>query len=158
MVWGNPRTTSNLNCLFWMHNWKWMNLSLSKMASLNINRRQISFDKKHNLSLRFRSVFPFHCCFAGSLQFFSLTVKQTNFSTPISEMFFTFFLENRVFLKVLSSWSFLKSRWLWVWRSHMISFLGGSAGLLPQKMFENWTLENASWHFAPWNFDIRGMN
>ena len=64
-----------------MHNWKWMNLSLSKMAGLNIKRTQIIFDKKHNLSLRLRSVFPFRCCFAGSLQF----------STPITEMFFTFF-------------------------------------------------------------------
>ena len=103
-----------------MHNWKLMNLSLSKMAGLNINRRQISFDKKHNLSLRLRSVFPFRCCSAGSLQFFSLTVKQTKLSTPISEMFFIFCLENRVFFKVLSSWSFLKSMLLWVWRSHMM--------------------------------------
>ena len=33
-IWGNPRITSNLNCLLWIHNWKWMNLS--KMAGLNI--------------------------------------------------------------------------------------------------------------------------
>ena len=34
-IWGNPRMTSNLNNrLFWIHNWKWMNLG--KMAGLNI--------------------------------------------------------------------------------------------------------------------------
>ena len=32
---GNPRTISNLNCLFSMHNWKWVNLS--KMAGFNIS-------------------------------------------------------------------------------------------------------------------------
>ena len=32
-IWGNPRIKSNVNSLFWMHNWKWMNLS--KMAGLN---------------------------------------------------------------------------------------------------------------------------
>ena len=25
-IWGNPRTISNLNCLFSMYNWKWVNL------------------------------------------------------------------------------------------------------------------------------------
>ena len=74
-IWGNPRTTSNINCLLWMYNWKWTNLS--KIACLNINRRQTSFDKKHNLSLRLVLFFPFRCCFAGSLQFTSSTVKQT---------------------------------------------------------------------------------
>ena len=50
----------------------------------------------------------------------------------------------RVFFKVLSSWSFLKSRQLWVWRSHMMgqspSFLGGSVGLPPGKCLktERW--------------------
>ena len=34
-IWGNPRTISNLNCLFSMHNWKWVNLS--KMAGFNIS-------------------------------------------------------------------------------------------------------------------------
>ena len=58
-----------------MYNWKWTNLS--KIACLNINRRQTSFDKKHNLSLRLVLFFPFRCCFAGSLQFTSSTVKQT---------------------------------------------------------------------------------
>ena len=34
-------------------------------------------DKQHKLSLRLVLFFPFHCCFAGSLQSSSLTVKQT---------------------------------------------------------------------------------
>ena len=69
------------------------------MAGLNINRRQISFDKKHNLSLRFRSVFPFHCCFAGSLQFFSLTVKQTKlFHSNFRDVFY-FFSRKQGFLE-----------------------------------------------------------
>ena len=34
-IWGNPRTISNLNCLFSIHNWKWVNLS--KMAGFNIS-------------------------------------------------------------------------------------------------------------------------
>ena len=34
-------------------------------------------DKQHKLSLRIVLFFPFRCCFAGSLQFSSLTVKQT---------------------------------------------------------------------------------
>ena len=71
-IWGNPRTWSNLKCLFWGHNWKWMNLSLGKMAGLSTIE-----DKQHKLSLRLVLFFPFCCCFAGSLQFSSLTVKQT---------------------------------------------------------------------------------
>ena len=34
-IWGNPRTIRNLNCLFSMHNWKWVNLS--KIAGFNIS-------------------------------------------------------------------------------------------------------------------------
>ena len=71
-IWGNPRTSSNLKCLFWVHNWKWMNLSWSKMAGLSIIE-----DKQHKLSLRLVLFFHLRCCFAGSLQFSSLTVKQT---------------------------------------------------------------------------------
>ena len=60
-IWGNPRTISNLNCLFSMHNWKWVNLS--KMAgfniSLSLNERQSSSDKKHNKSLRLVLFIPF---------------------------------------------------------------------------------------------------
>ena len=89
---GNPRTISNLNCLFSTHNWKWVNLS--KMAgfniSLNLNERQSSSDKKHNKSLRLILFFPFRCCFAGALPFFLSTVKQTKLLHSISEMFFTF--------------------------------------------------------------------
>ena len=60
-----------------MHNCKWKNLS--KIACLNINRRQTSSDKKHNLSLRLVLFFPFRCCLAGCLQFTSSTVKQRNY-------------------------------------------------------------------------------
>ena len=71
-IWGNPRTISNLNWLFSMHNWKWVNLS--KMAgfniSLSLNERQSNSDKKHNKSLRLVLFIPFRCCFAGSLPFF----------------------------------------------------------------------------------------
>ena len=78
-IWGNPRAISNLNCLFSMHNWKWVNLS--KMAgfniSLSLNQRQNSSDKKHNKSLRLVLFFSFCCCFAGSLPFSFSTVKQT---------------------------------------------------------------------------------
>ena len=77
-IWDNPRTTSNLNCLFWKHSWKWKNLS--KIAGLNVslNRRQSSSDKKHSFkSSRLVLFSPFCCCFAGSLQFSLSTVKQT---------------------------------------------------------------------------------
>ena len=47
----------------------------------------------------------------------------------------------RVFFKVLSRRSFQKSRRLWVRRTHMMglsaSFLGGSGGFLPRKIFDN---------------------
>ena len=83
---------SNRNCLFSMHNWKWVNLS--KMAGFNIsfslNERQSSSDKKHNKSLRLVLFFPFRFCFTGSLPFSLSTVKQTKLFHSISEMFFTF--------------------------------------------------------------------
>ena len=51
-------------------------------------------------------------------------------------------LRPRVVYKFLSSRSFVKSRWLWDQRTHMMdfsaSFVGGSGGMLPWKMFENW--------------------
>jgi len=95
-IWGNPRTTSSLNCLFSKHNWKWMNLC--KMAGLNIlplNRRQSSSDKKHNLNLRLVLFFPIRCRFAGSLQFPHRQWNKRNYSTTISEMFLTFLREKR---------------------------------------------------------------
>ena len=71
--------------MFWMHNWKWINLS--KMAGLNINRRQRSSDKEHNLS----SFFAFRFCSAGSLQFTSSTVKQTKlFHSNFRDIFHLF--------------------------------------------------------------------
>ena len=71
-----------------MYNWKWVNLS--KTAGFNINGRQSSSDKKHNISLRLVLFFPFRSCFAGSPQFSLSTVKQTKLFHSISEMFFTF--------------------------------------------------------------------
>ena len=43
-IWGNPRIKSNVNSLFWMHNWKWMNLS--KLADLNICTLQLKWKTK----------------------------------------------------------------------------------------------------------------
>ena len=48
----------------------------------------------------------------------------------------------RVVYKFSSSRSFGKSRRLWVQRTHTMgfspSFVGGSGGMLPRKIFENW--------------------
>ena len=103
-IWGNPRTISNLNCLFSMHNWKWVNLS--KMAgfniSLSLNERQSSSDKKHNKSLRLVLFIPFRCCFAGSLPFSLSTAKQTKLFHSISEMFFTFLARKTLWVKLFS--------------------------------------------------------
>ena len=103
-IWSNPRTRSNLNCLFSMHNWKWVNLS--KMAgfniSLSLNERQSSSDKKHNKSLRLVLFFPFRCCFAGSLPFSLSTVKQTKLFHSISKMFFTFLARKTLWVKLFS--------------------------------------------------------
>ena len=87
-----------------------MNLSLIKIASLNIslNRRQSSSDKKHNLSLRVFLFSPFHCCFAGSLQF-SLSINKRNYFTSISEMFYTF-LREKLFEKNFSRWIWILTR------------------------------------------------
>ena len=107
-IWGNPRTISNLNCLFSLHNCKWVNLS--KMAGFNISFslnerqsvRQSSFDKKHNKSLRLVLFFPFRCCFAGSLPFSLSTVKQTKLFHSISEMFFNFLARKTLWVKLFS--------------------------------------------------------
>ena len=103
-IWGNPRTISNLNCFFSMHNWKWVNLS--KMAgfnvSLSLNERQSSSDKKHNKSLRLVLFFPFRCCFASSLPFSLSTVKQTKLLHSISKMFFTFSARKTLWVKLFS--------------------------------------------------------
>ena len=60
----------------------------------------------------------------------------------------------RVVYKFLSSRSFVKSRRLWVRRTHTMgfspSFVGGSGGMLPRKIFENWNAgKRISWHFGP---------
>ena len=99
-IWGNPRTISNLNCLFSKYNWKWVNLS--KMAgfniSLSLNERQSSSDKKQNKSLRLVLFIPFRCCFPGSLPFSLSTVKQTKLFYSISEIFFTFLARNTLWV------------------------------------------------------------
>ena len=103
-IWGNPRTMCNLNCLFSMHNWKWVNLS--KMAGFNIslglNERQSSSDKKHNESLRLVLFIPFRCCFAGFLPFSLSTAKQTKIFLSISEMLFTFLARKTLWVKLFS--------------------------------------------------------
>ena len=103
-IWGNPRTISNLNCLFSMQNRKWVNLS--KIAGFNIslrlNERQSSSDKKHSQSLRLILFFPFRCCFASSLPFSSSTVKQMKLFHSISGMFFTFLARKTLGVKLFS--------------------------------------------------------
>ena len=83
-IWGNPRTISNLNCLFSMHNWKWVNLS--KMAgfniSLSLNERQSSSDKKHNKSLRLVLFFPFRRLFRRLSTVFFID-SETNETIPL---------------------------------------------------------------------------
>ena len=70
-------------------------MNLSRKASLNINRRQISSDKKQNLSLCLILFFPFRCCFASSLQFSSLTVKQRKlFHSNFWDVFHFFYKKN----------------------------------------------------------------
>ena len=84
-IWVNPRTVSNLNCLF---------LSLTEMQS--------SSNKEHNKSLRLVLFFPFHCCFAGSLPFSLSTVKQMKLFHSISEMFFTFLMRKTLWVNLSS--------------------------------------------------------
>ena len=88
-IWGNPRTTSNLNCLFWMYNWKWV--KLSKMAgfniSLSLNERKSSSDKKHNKSLRLVLFFSFCCCFPALYRFCYRQWNKRNCSTPFPKCF-----------------------------------------------------------------------
>ena len=88
-----------------MHNWKWVNfrkLAGFNIISLSLNERQSNSDKKHNKSLRLVLFFPFRCCFAGSLPFFSSTVKQTKLFHSISEMFFTFLARKTLWVKLFS--------------------------------------------------------
>ena len=58
-----------------------------------LNRRQSISVKKYNLSLRLVLFFPSRCCFAGSLQFSSSRVKQTDKTIPLQfpTHFFIFF-------------------------------------------------------------------
>ena len=76
-IWGNPRTISNLNWLFSMHNWKWVNLS--KMAGFSISLssnvlrvRLIHLDRW----LAFFTKFPRHYT-CSRTKFFSLKKWKT---------------------------------------------------------------------------------
>ena len=95
-IWGNPRTTSNLNCLFSMHNWKWMNLS--KMAGLNISSRQFSSNLAQ-LKLMSHSVFSLPFVFPTLYSFLHRQRNKQNYSTQISRMFFTFFRRKTLCLR-----------------------------------------------------------
>ena len=139
-IWGNPRTTSNINCLFWMYYWKWVNLS--KMAgfniSLSLNERQSSSDKKHNKSLRLVLFIPFRCCFPGSLPFSLSTVKQTKLFYSISEMFFTFLARNTL-------WVLKKLFSLNVWEAALQAAIkGGNFGAKLTHLCGFW-LDVSSW-------------
>ena len=103
-IWGNPRTIYTLNCLFSMHNWKWVNLNIMVgfNISLSLNERQSSSDKKHNKSLRLVLFIPFRCCFAGFLPFSLSTAKQTKIFLSISEMLFTFLARKTLWVKLFS--------------------------------------------------------
>ena len=97
-IWGNLRTTSNLNCLFSMHNWKWMNLS--KMAGLNISSRQSS--NLAQLKLMSHSVFPLPFVFPTLYSFLHRQRNKQNYSTQISRMLFTFFRRKTLWKKLFS--------------------------------------------------------
>ena len=97
-IWGNLRTTSNLYCLFSMHNWKWMNLS--KMAGLNISSRQSS--NLAQLKLMSRSVFPLPFVFPTLYSFLHRQRNKQNYSTQISRMLFTFFRRKTLWKKLFS--------------------------------------------------------
>ena len=86
-----------------MHNWKWTNLS--KMAGLNINRRQRSSDKEHNLS----SFSPSAVVLPAFYSLLHRLWNKRNYSTLISEMFFTF-LREKLFEKNFSRWMCSKPR------------------------------------------------
>ena len=65
------------------------------MSLFILNRRQSSFHKKHNLTLRLVLFFPFCCCLAGSQQFSSSTAKQTKlFNSNFRDVFHFFYKKN----------------------------------------------------------------
>ena len=45
-TWGNPRATSNLNCLFSIYNWKWMNLRRKTFLVECVRSRAASCKKR----------------------------------------------------------------------------------------------------------------
>ena len=95
-IWGNPRTISNLNCLFSMHNWKWVNLS--KMAGFNISlslmKSKVAGTKSTTKAyVRSRSVYPFPLFICRLSTVFSID-SETNETIPLHfQNVFHFFSE-----------------------------------------------------------------
>ena len=125
-IWGNPRTISNLNCLFSMHNWNSGNLSKKAgfNISLSLNERQSSSDKKHNKSLRLVLFIPFR---EAVLQ---AEIKGGNFGVKLTHLcgfwleksFFSYVKKHRLrFLLDVSFFFKCKSRRsrLWLAKTHL---------------------------------------
>ena len=95
-IWSNPRTRSNLNCLFSMHNWKWVNLS--KMAGFNISlslmKSKVAGTKSTTKAyVRSRSVYPFPLFICRLSTVFSID-SETNETIPLHfQNVFHFFSE-----------------------------------------------------------------
>ena len=103
-IWGNPRTISNLNCLFSMHNWKWVNLS--KMAGFNIS---LSLNEGKVAPTKSTTKAYVSFCFSLSAVvspalyrfFIDCETNETIFHS-ISEMFFTFLAKKTLWVKLFS--------------------------------------------------------
>ena len=104
-IWDNPRTISNLNCLFSMHNWKWVNLRKNGQFQykLKLKWKAKWLRQKAQQRLTSRSVYLFPLLFRRLLPFsFRSTVKQTKLFHSISEMFFTFLARKTLWVKLFS--------------------------------------------------------
>ena len=101
-IWGNPRTISSLNCLFSMHNWKWVNLS--KMAGFSISLSLLKWKakqlrQKEQLKLTSRSVYLFPLLFRRLSTVFFID-SETNETIPLHfRNVFHFFSEKNVLSK-----------------------------------------------------------
>ena len=89
-IWDNPRTISNLNCLFSMHNWKWMNWS--KMADFNIS---LSLNEGKVAKSTTKAYVSFCLSLSavvspGLYRFLYRQWNKRNYSTTSTEIFFTF--------------------------------------------------------------------
>ena len=89
-IWGNPGNTSKVNrCFFFLNLQSEKRMNLSRLASLNINRRKNSSDKKYNWSLVRLVPFLHFCCCLCRLYTIFLNESEKyktiqNYSTPIS--------------------------------------------------------------------------